>query len=259
MHINAHSGGRRILGEALPMKIAIISDIHGNKEALEQILAEIDKIGIDDIISLGDHIGYGPEPERVIEHIRQRNIFAVQGNHELALIQPTYLDWFNRAARKSLNITRRLLSSQSVDYIKTLKTHIIAHGCRFVHGFPPDSVLTYLFQLPEEAKILALKKLKEQRCFIGHTHTLDITSYGRHGFESGRLKKGLNQLSARQKHIISAGSVGQPRDGNNQAKYIIWDSEEDTVEVRSVAYDIEAVVMKMKAIGLPPEHAKRLW
>ena len=241
------------------MKIAIISDIHGNMEALEQILAEIDKIGIDDVISLGDHIGYGPEPERVIEHIRQRNISAVQGNHELALIEPAYLDWFNRPARKSLNITRKLLSSKSVDYIKTLKTHIIAHGCRFVHGFPPDSVLTYLYQLPDEAKILALKKLKEQHCFIGHTHTLDIASYGRDGFESGRLKKGLHRLDARQKHIISAGSVGQPRDGNKQAKYIIWDSEKDTIEVRSVAYDIAVVVEKMMAIGLPPEHAKRLW
>ena len=241
------------------MKIAIISDIHGNMEAFEQILAEITKIGIDDIISLGDHIGYGPEPERVIKHIRQRNIPAVQGNHELALIEPTYLDWFNPMARKSLNITRKLMSSQSVDYIKTLRTHITVHGCRFVHGFPPDSVLTYLYQLPDEAKLLALKKLKEQRCFIGHTHTLDIISYGRHGFESGRLKKGLSQLDTRRKYIISAGSVGQPRDGNNQAKYIIWNSEEDTVEVRSVAYDIAAVVKKMKAIGLPPGHAKRLW
>ena len=241
------------------MKIAIISDIHANMEAFEQVSADIEKSRVDEVISLGDHIGYGPEPERVVTHIRQNKISAVQGNHELALIEPSYLDWFNRAARKSLNITRKLLTPESIDFIKTLKTHYVAYGCRFVHGFPPDSVLTYLFQLPDEAKIPALKKLTEQRCFIGHTHTLDILSYGQQDLKSGQLKEGLNKLDRRRKYIISAGSVGQPRDGDNKAKYLIWDSAEDTVEVKHVAYDIAAVVEKMMAAGLPQEHARRLW
>ncbi len=241
------------------MKIAIISDIHGNMEAFEQVSTDIEKTRVDAVISLGDHIGYGPEPERVVTRIHQYKITAVQGNHELALIEPDYLDWFNRAARKSLNITRKLLTAKSIDFIKTLKRFYTAYGCRFVHGFPPDSVLTYLFQLPAEAKILALKKLTEQRCFIGHTHTLDILSLGRQGFNVGQLKEGLNRLDNRRKYIISAGSVGQPRDGNNKAKYLIWDASEDTVEVRHVAYDIAAVVEKMMAAGLPQEHARRLW
>jgi predicted phosphodiesterase len=241
------------------MKIAVISDIHGNMEAFEQVSEDIEKRWVDEVISLGDHIGYGPEPERVVTRIRQNKITALQGNHELALIEPGYLDWFNRAARKSLNITRKLLSSESIDFIKTLKTYYSAYGCRFVHGFPPDSVLTYLFQLPDEAKILALKKLTEPRCFIGHTHTLDILSFGRQGLNSGQLNEGLNKLDRSRKYIISSGSVGQPRDGNNKAKYLIWDTAEDTVDVRHVDYDIAAVVEKMMAAGLPQEHARRLW
>lgn len=241
------------------MKIAIISDIHGNMEAFEQVSADIERCSVDDVISLGDHIGYGPEPDRVIKRIRQQNITAVQGNHELAIIKPTYLDWFNRAARKSLNMTLKLLSPQSIDFIANLKIHRTAYGCRFVHGFPPDSSLTYLFQVSDEKKIKALENLTEQRCFIGHTHTLDIVSYGRQGLESDQLKEGLNKLDAGRKYIVSAGSVGQPRDGNNKSKYLIWDSSDDTVNVKYVDYDIAAVVEKMKAAGLPQEHAKRLW
>lgn len=241
------------------MKIAIISDIHGNMEAFEQVSADIERCSVDDVISLGDHIGYGPEPDRVIKRIRQHNITAVQGNHELAIIKPTYLDWFNRAARKSLNMTLKLLSPQSIDFIANLKTHRTAYGCRFVHGFPPDSSLTYLFQVSDEKKIKALENLTEQRCFIGHTHTLDIVSYGRQGLESDQLKEGLNKLDAGRKYIVSAGSVGQPRDGNNKSKYLIWDSSDDTVNVKYVDYEIAAVVEKMKAAGLPQEHAKRLW
>ncbi|MGD8991452.1 MAG: metallophosphoesterase family protein, partial [Desulfobacterales bacterium] len=201
------------------MKIAIISDIHGNMEAFEQVWSDIEKSRVDDIISLGDHIGYGPQPEEIINRIRRCNITALQGNHELALVEPAYLDWFNQNARKSLNINRKLLSPQSIKFIANLKTYWSAYGCRFVHGFPPDSVLTYLFQLSDETKIQALERLSEKRCFIGHTHTLDIVSIGRQGLVSARLKEGLNRLDSGRKYIISAGSVGQPRDGNNKAKY----------------------------------------
>jgi predicted phosphodiesterase len=241
------------------MKVAIISDIHGNMDAFERVLADIAGSRVDDIISLGDNIGYGPEPDSVIKRIRQRDITSVQGNHELALIKPSYLSWFNAAARQSLTITLKLLSAQSIEFISKLGTHLSAYGCRFVHGFPPNCPLTYLFQVSEDKKIKTLENLSEKRCFIGHTHTLDLIGSGRQGLECDYLKEGLNKLDARRKYIISAGSVGQPRDGNNKSKYLIWDSSEDTVEVRYVAYDIAAVVKKIQAAGLPQEHAERLW
>ena len=241
------------------MKVAIISDIHGNMEAFERVLADIAGCQVDDIISLGDNIGYGPEPDSVIKRIRQQGITSVQGNHELALIEPGYLSWFNDAARRSLKTTLKLLCGQSIEFISKLGIHLSAYGCRFVHGFPPNCPLTYLFQVSEGKKRNALKNLSEKRCFIGHTHTLDLISYDRAGLECDYLKQGLNKLDARRKYIISAGSVGQPRDGNNKSKYLIWDSTEDTVEVKYVAYNIAAVVKKIQAAGLPQEHARRLW
>jgi predicted phosphodiesterase len=241
------------------MKVAIISDIHGNMEAFERVLADIATLPVKDIISLGDNIGYGPEPDFVINRIQQQNITSVQGNHELALIEPSYLSWFNDAARQSLKATAKLLSGQSIEFISKLETHLTAYGCRFVHGFPPNCPLTYLFQVSETKMLKTLKNLSEKRCFIGHTHTLDLIGYDRQGIEYGYLKKGLNKLDARRKYIINAGSVGQPRDGNNKSKYLIWDSAEDTVEVRFVTYNIAVVVEKIQAAGLPPEHARRLW
>ena len=241
------------------MKIAIISDIHGNMEAFEQVLADIDNLKIDRMISLGDTIGYGPEPERVIKLIKKRNVPSVQGNHELAIREPKYLSWFNVAARQSLKKTATLLSDQSIDFIAGLKSHLTSYGCRFVHGFPPDSPLTYLFQVSEGQTQKALEALPERLCFIGHTHTLDFISYERQRLEYNFLNEGLKDLDAHKKYIISVGSVGQPRDGNNKSKYVIWDSSADTIEVRFVSYDIAAVVKKIQAAGLPREHADRLW
>ena len=104
-----------------------------------------------------------------------------------------------------------------------------------------------------------LGELSEKRCFIGHTHTLDLISYDGQKLAYGSLNEGHNILDPDWKYIISVGSVGQPRDGDNRSKYVIWDSSDDTIEVRFVAYDIAAVVKKIQDAGLPQEHAERLW
>jgi len=104
-----------------------------------------------------------------------------------------------------------------------------------------------------------METLSERRCFIGHTHTLDLISYSSTKLEHDFLKKGVNRLETNRKYMISVGSVGQPRDGNNKSKYVIWNSTADTVEVRFVDYDIAAVVKKIQKAGLPKVHADRLW
>jgi len=158
-----------------------------------------------------------------------------------------------------LKTTITFLSDQSIDFIVGLKPYLTIHGCRFVHGFPPDSPLTYLFQVSEGKAKKAIEASPERLCFIGHIHTLDFVSYERQKLEYGQLNEGVNHLEAGKKYIISAGSVGQPRDGNNKSKYVIWDFSADTVEARFVKYDISAVVKKIQDAGLPNEHAERLW
>ena len=241
------------------MRLAIFSDTHGNYDAFEQVIKDIDTSDVDAVISLGDNIGYGPEPDRVIKKIKALNIPSVEGNHELALKDEEYLHWFNPAARKSLIKTRNLLSKASIGYISQFEPFITSYDCRFVHGFPPDSPLIYMFQVSEGRKQEVFEEMAERRCFIGHTHTLEIIGYDGKDIQYEELPEGLFRLDPEKKYIINVGSVGQPRDSSNNAKYVIWDSLEDSLDVRFLSYDIAAVVQKIKAAGLPEVHAARLW
>ena len=241
------------------MKIAIISDIHGNWDALQAVLKDIDAAAVDDVVCLGDNIGYGSEPNRVIEALQQRNISSVLGNHELAMRKPERLSWFNPTAQKSLALTNEWLSENARSYIDRMEAVMVAHGCRFVHGFPPESVTTYYFELSEEATCAAFDSFAEQHCFIGHTHDLVLLSYRRGELQERPMEKGSLQLQSDARHILNAGSVGQPRDGDNNAKYLIWQPATNELEVRYVAYDIAAAAQKIIDAGLPEVHAKRLW
>jgi predicted phosphodiesterase len=241
------------------MKLAIFSDVHGNFDALKQVIKDIDTSDVDAVISLGDNIGYGPESDRVIKKIKALNIPSVQGNHELAIHDEEYLNWFNPVARKSLLKTRDKLSKASLRHISQLEPSIISHGCRFVHGFPPDSPLIYMYQVSEGRKQEVLGEMAERLCFIGHTHTLEITGYDGKNIQHEQLTEGISRLDPDKKYIINVGSVGQPRDSSNNAKYVIWDSFENSLDVRFLSYDIAVVVEKIKAAGLPAAHAERLW
>jgi predicted phosphodiesterase len=241
------------------MRLAIISDIHGNWDALQAVLENLDAANVDETVCLGDNIGYGPEPNEVIETLQQRNIPSVLGNHELALLEPERLEWFNPAARRSLSLTIERLTENSRDFIARMETVRVAHGCRFVHGFPPASATTYYFELAEEAMCKVFDAYAEKHCFIGHSHDLVLLAYRHRQLETEPLTKGRLNLQPDVRYIINAGSVGQPRDGENSAKYLIWDTTGDVVEVRYIAYDIAAVARKIIDAGLPEIHAHRLW
>ncbi len=239
--------------------IAVISDIHGNLEALEAVLADIDALGIERILCLGDNIGYGPDPERVIETLRDRRIPSVIGNHELAATQEKYRTWFNPSARASLLKTVEMLSENALHYAGTLPHCMVEAGARFVHGYPPDSPMTYLFQVSEEKMVGSLRSSQEPICFVGHTHDLEIASFGSGEFRIDRLHMGVLTLEPDFRYIANIGSVGQPRDGDNRAKYAVWTPEARTLEMRFVSYDIETVAKKILTAGLPRAHAMRLF
>jgi predicted phosphodiesterase len=241
------------------MRLAVVSDIHSNYEACREVLGDIDRSRVDAVISLGDNIGYGPEPDRVIQHIEALNISTILGNHELAIKEEKYLKWFNPSARNSLIQNRALLSQASIRFISQLDPVLVSYGCRFVHGFPPASSLLYMFQISDNKKKKIMADMAERLCFIGHTHTLEIVAYDGSLIESNALPEGLTSLHPEKKYIVNIGSVGQPRDGSNKAKYVIWDSSENTINVRFISYDIAAVVRKIRAAGLPEQHAQRLW
>jgi predicted phosphodiesterase len=240
------------------MRIAVLSDIHGNMDAFEKVLEDIERCRPDAVYSLGDNIGYGAEPERVIQTLMRLRIPSVLGNHELAAKDPGFLGWFNPAARRSLERTFDLLSSGSLSFIKELPTHLSAHGLRLVHGFPPDSPTVYMFQVDARDKRRILMELPERICFVGHTHVLEISACGRRRLSKVEFREGVNALNPDCAHLINIGSVGQPRDGDLRAKYVIWDSAHATLDIRCVPYDARAAAAKIIAAGMPEPHARRL-
>jgi predicted phosphodiesterase len=240
------------------MKTAIISDIHGNATALKAVLKDIEASHVDLVISIGDNIGYGPEPEEVVTLLRENNIPSIIGNHELAINRPEFLKWFNPAARISLEKTIGLLSASTIGYISKLGYCMVLRECRFVHGFPPGSSTIYLYEATDDKLKDTLTKMIERICFIGHTHMLEAVGFNGDVLSRQILRQGEVQLNPDDKYLINVGSVGQPRDGDNQAKYVIWDSSVYRLTVRYITYDIADTVRKIYQAGLPEQHAWRL-
>lgn len=241
------------------MRTAVISDIHGNLEALEQVLADIERARVDTIFSLGDNVGYGPDPERVIEILEGKGVPSIMGNHELGVVDKSYEWWFNLLARRSLHITRRLLSDGSMDLIRKLRHAVSMNGSLFVHGCPPDSVTEYLFEVPDDLLVSILIGIGEDICFVGHTHVSALVSCDGTNIRRQSLFEAESLLPGGMKYIVNVGSVGQPRDGDNRARYVIWDDRRRSLHVRYVAYDIAQTAEKILRLGFPRINADRLW
>ncbi len=239
-------------------KLAILSDIHGNLNALEEVLKDIDQLAVHKIFSLGDNIGYGPEPEAVIQCLQDRGIPSVLGNHELAVTDASELDWFNPVARESLLKTVDMLSAASIERIHQFPYCRVTEDYRFVHGFPPDSPVIYQFQATEDELVKTFSELQEQICFTGHTHYPEVIEFSDGSIHKYALRRQTLKLKAQTRYIVNVGSVGQPRDGNNNAKYVLFDTTARTIELRYIPYDIESTVQKILEAGLPEAHALRL-
>lgn len=242
----------------LPMKLAVLSDIHGNLEAFQAVLDAIAPPGIDMIVSLGDNIGYGPDSEAVVTKIRNRNIASVLGNHEMAVKNNQNLAWFNPVAKRALAIAQSQLSDTSLAWIKQLPRYLVTAGLRFVHGVPPDSAFLYLFQVPENKLIQKLAQSDEPICFVGHTHELGIISWDGTRLGKENAAPGTYLLEPDRQYIINAGSVGQPRDGTSGAKFVLFDTQTLELTLKSVSYPFEATQKKIIAAGIPEMYADRL-
>lgn len=244
-----------------PEKIAIISDIHANLEALQEVLADIAALALKKIIGLGDIVGYGPDPEKTAQLFLDYQIPVVMGNHELALAGGNYLPRLNEPTQQSIAITETLLSPAIRKYLASLPPTLVQNGIRFVHGCPPDSIETYLFR-PEASRLRRIFSMFEEKiCFFGHTHQLELFEYDSASTKIlfTELEPGKFHMRQGKRYLINAGSVGQPRDGiNNFAKYIIYDRENDEIEVRAVPYDAKTTAQKIIKLGFPKFNAMRL-
>lgn len=240
------------------MKIAILSDIHANLEAFEVVSADLLVRKPDAVICLGDLIGYGPDPERVVKKVAELGFLVILGNHEAAFTSRKAREWMNFQAKENNMVTEAMLSEESLAYCRSLPRSLSMAGACFVHGFPPDSVMSYVYLVPDSEVVKLFATSECRLYFVGHTHELALISQSDEGVVRLPLPRGRTQLDQARKYIVNAGSVGQPRDSDNRAKYLIWDSEFWALEVIALPYAVEVTMAKIQALGFPDAYADRL-
>ncbi len=223
------------MGEALNMKIAVISDVHGNLPALEAVL---DEIGRARVYHAGDLVGYNPYPAEVIEIFRGKGIRSVMGNHDNAVLTGN-VSWFNPVAAEAILWTRSQIDDEDRSFLASLPVRIVENDFFMVHGSPINELEEYVF--PEDRHLIQryIRLVERDILILGHTHVPF----------SMKFPEGL---------VFNPGSVGQPRDGNWRASFAILDSSTGEVEIVRVEYPVEKVVREIKRAGLPQILAERL-
>jgi len=236
------------------MRVAVLSDIHSNLTALDAVLAAASPV--DAIWHLGDVVGYGPDPDGVVRRLVEVGAVGVRGNHDAAAAGGSEIEWFNTDARRAMEWTRTVISAPTVAWLRDLPERLTVESCELVHGSPREPIWEYVTSVPVARANLAV--LGSPTGLNGHTHIpiafveddgrIDVVGPG-HGSE----------LELRGRHaLLNPGSVGQPRDGDPEASYAIFDPGEGRISWHRVAYDIGAVQEAMRSVGLPGGLAARL-
>ncbi len=247
------------------MKRAIISDIHGNYEALTAVLADIQEKGLTEIYCLGDVIGYGPDPIRCLDTVIETCAVTILGNHDQAVLFDP--DGFNPVALRAIYWTRDQLESgfgsadqndRRWDFVGELPRKRDEGDFIFVHGSPRDTTNEYVF--PEHAyevdKMNSMMSRFDGICFQGHTHIPGVFAMTSDDDDPAKREYAFFAPEDRDsffrlngiKAMINVGSVGQPRDENPRACYVVLDTEEKTIEYHRVEYDVHTTRMKIYAI-----------
>lgn len=233
------------------MRYFIFSDIHGNLEALTVVLNQIPQFHPDRVVCLGDVVGYGPNPNECVQRINQIANIQIMGNHDHAVLGLTDVAYFNQFAKMAVLWTRQILSKENLEILRTFTFKEPESDILFVHSTPVNPERwDYIFN-PLEGKYY-LQHLQEHICFIGHSHQplffeKDVTGqvmFHRNSAFTFSMREG-------SKYIVNVGSVGQPRDGNPETSFGVYDSDSRTFEVHRLPYDIAATQKKMTELNLP--------
>jgi len=235
-------------------KIAIISDIHANIEAFEVVLSEIDKERVDKIICLGDIVGYGPNPNEVVDLIIEKNITSIKGNHDEGMVNQSIVFQFNDFGRKALEWQRGILKRSNFTFLESLPLELIFDDFHIVHGAPSNYfkyIITLRDALDEE------NFMKKNMVLIGHSHRAGVFSIT--DKEYFPMPEGGEFILRREKkYIINPGSVGQPRDLNPDASFMIYYPKVGKVVIKRVKYPKEVTRKKILESGLPEFLGDRL-
>lgn len=239
------------------MRFAFISDIHANLEALESVIEDIDKKNIDEIICLGDIVGYGANPNECVELVSKRCPVILLGNHDAAAVDLLTTQHFNIHAKIAIEWTSATLSSQNRSFLASLPVKKTKDIMTLVHATPYEPNMWYYITSLEEAAF-NFQFFNNRICLVGHTHIpMIIVLEGEEIFvhqEKSIDYKNRNGVRL----LVNIGSVGQPRDRDPRSSYGILDTEKGVFELQRVAYDYAKTQGKMKKIKMPEFLVNRL-
>ncbi len=238
------------------MRYVIFSDIHGNLEALNAFTEAVKKENADELICLGDLVGYGADPNECIEVVRGLTKTVLAGNHDHAALELTDISLFNNYAKSAILWTRDSLTEDNKSWLRKLPLTGEFADFMIVHATPREPVeWLYILTIGEARD--SFEAFDQKICFIGHSHqVMAVSRDGEENFNtrfpsSFKLQEGLQ-------YIINVGSVGQPRDRDNRSSYVVYDTDCRQIEFKRVKYDIIGAQEKIIKAGLPPYLAERL-
>jgi len=237
--------------------VLVVSDIHANDTALQAVLEDAGTV--DETWCLGDLVGYGPDPNRVLERLRGLpRLRCIFGNHDAAILRRMELEAFNGDARASLNWTEQVLTPDNLNFLRSLAPLDEVDGAvTLAHGSPRDPTWEYV--LNTLSARLNFSHFRTPYCFVGHSHIQSLFEFDE---QADRVTAAPNRVSQAvplaHRSIVNPGSVGQPRDRDPRAAYAIFDAQARTWEARRADYDVAIVQKRIRDAGLPERHALRL-
>jgi diadenosine tetraphosphatase ApaH/serine/threonine PP2A family protein phosphatase len=230
------------------LKIGLISDIHGNLEALTAALRSLEKRRVDRLYCLGDVVGYGANPGECLELVREKAELQLMGNHDAAAAGIESLEKFNPYAREAAIWTQRILSGEQRQFLAGLPYEVIRGQMHLVHSAPAHPQgWDYIFSALDAYRQFGSAQAPD--CFVGHSH---LPGEYWEGAAVGRRENA-------ERRIINIGSVGQPRDRDSRLCFVIFDEESREVQFVREDYDVETASRKILEAGLPPFLAQRLF
>ncbi|MFC1498105.1 metallophosphoesterase family protein [Verrucomicrobiota bacterium] len=235
-------------------KYAVLGDIHSNLEALETVLKDAEEQGVNSYVCVGDIVGYNANPAECLEKIRELDCVTVRGNHDHYCSHDESLDDFHPLAANVVDWTRRQLDANQLEYLKNLKMVCMAGGFTIVHStLDMPEKWGYVFDILEAGSNFNYQTTSV--CFHGHTHVPVVYEKQKRVTQDNYRKL---KVTLGRKYFINVGSVGQPRDGNPDASYVIYDQQKGEIELRRLPYDVNAAKEKIRKAGLPERLADRL-
>jgi len=237
------------------MRIAIVSDVHANADALRAVLDDIDRRNVRATVCLGDTVGYGAEPSEVLDLLFESCTSMIAGNHDLAATGRLEDSRFSVFARNAVSYARRLLTPAQREKLSRLPDETEFHGLLLVHASPADSKdFPYIRDVDLARESFSARDFRVA-CY-GHTHVPLV--FSQVGESVAMTLNPRVVLAPVGRYLINCGSVGQPRDQDPRASYAIFDAERAVVSFHRVAYDTERASAKIRAAGLPEQLGTRL-